>query len=97
MHQFGFIPEVGCETLRCLVSRVILGRYNSIKEFFVIQIDLSNAYDTVNLWKLHETLKDLNFWSNEDLQLWRFLVTTVVHDIMEMFLRSQMGYHKDLF
>ena len=41
----------------------------------MIQIDLSNAYDTVNLWMLHEILINLGFWNAEDLHLWRFIVT----------------------
>lgn len=41
----------------------------------MVQIDLSNAYDTVNLWILHELIKKAGFWDDNDRQLWRFLVT----------------------
>jgi len=41
----------------------------------VVQVDLSNAYETVNLWILEKLIRKANFWDANELQLWRFLAS----------------------
>ena len=43
--------------------------------FFLVQLDLTSAYNTVNLWILKQLILRNNFWSKEEVELWEFIVT----------------------
>lgn len=47
----------------------------SREKFYVFQVDLSSAYNSINLSYLYEKLIHAQVWNEEKLQLWKFLVT----------------------
>ena len=72
-QQFGFVPGVGCEIIRHTVFWELVRRKNRNLDTVICQIDLSNAYNSVNLEILEKRLIDERIWSEEKLQLWKYL------------------------
>jgi len=73
--QFGFRQGVGPETARHFVFKTLVRAGTTSRLTWVCQIDLANAYNTVNLFFLNELIKREGFWNETEQQLWRFLVT----------------------
>ena len=75
MDQFGFIRGIGCESVRTFVFREMVCLQNNKIPFYVVQLDLTSAYNTANLWILKKLILRNNFWSKEEVELWEFIVT----------------------
>ena len=73
--QYGFVNGLGCDTVRYEVFSKIYDSINRAQPLWVTQIDLTNAYNTVNLVVLEQLLVRENVWSVEKLKLWRFLAS----------------------
>jgi hypothetical protein len=57
------------------VFKTLVRAQTNSKLIWVCQIDLSNAYNTVNLFHLNNLIIREKFWNTHEQQLWRFLVT----------------------
>ena len=60
-EQFGFLNGVGCEAARLAVFRKMVQLENNSTPFYVLQIDLSSAYNTVNLYILKQLIEIADF------------------------------------
>ena len=48
-HQFGFMKRLGCKEAETIVFKKMLEYKKSHLAYYIVQIDLSSAYDSVNL------------------------------------------------
>lgn len=80
-NQFGFKRGTGPEDARHFVFKTLNRVATSTKLTWVCQIDLSNAYNTVNLCILYQLIERTKFWNEQEKQLWRYLVTNAQTEI----------------
>jgi hypothetical protein len=63
--QFGFKRNVGPETARHFVFKTLVRASTSTRLVWICQIDLSNAYNTVNLKMLNDLIVKEKFWKED--------------------------------
>ena len=85
------MPGVGCEVARHTVFRELVRRKNRGTTTIVCQVDLSNAYNTVNLKILERRLIEEGVWSPAKLQLWKYLFSRSSTWIEGQVVKEQYG------
>jgi hypothetical protein len=61
--QFGFRQDIGSEEARHFVFKTLVRAQTNSELIWVCQIDLSNAYNTINLFHLNNLIIREKFWN----------------------------------